>query len=112
MRAARGASARQGGQIDGTHPQDVLASRLRGDRSRGRDVARRCRDGRSRSGTHLRSVLELTTNAARQLTRLVGEWPPGPCRPETTADLQAIAAASQELSATAGRLLESCQPPR
>ena len=58
---------------------------------------------------HLRSVLELTTNAARQLERFAQEVPPGPCRPETQADLDAILAASSDLSATAGRLAAACR---
>jgi hypothetical protein len=58
---------------------------------------------------HLRSVLELTTNAARQLERIASLFPPGPCMPQTQADLEAIIAASADVSATAGRLLGACR---
>lgn len=57
---------------------------------------------------HLRSVVALMTNAARQLERIASLVPPGPCMPETQADLEAIMAASADVSATAGRLLEGC----
>ena len=55
---------------------------------------------------HLRSVMALLENAARQLGQI--QWPPGPCRPETTAQLTAIIASSAEVTRLANEQLASC----
>jgi len=56
---------------------------------------------------HMRSVIELMTNAARQLEKIEAGWqdPPEPSVPAIRADLETIRAACAQISATTDRLL-------